>query len=364
MTQQPFPPQGTGPGPGRPGSPPQVSGPQGTGRPPAARWVLWLTVGFLIAAAVIGGFFIIVGDDGGIAGRVWLTFILVMFFAGAAVLDATVDGTNRWYVPASTITNVVLLLVGLLKIWTSWLQVDAETRQQREEFNESYGYYRSSLDGPEQFFRFLGVIIVLRLAILVTQFVWSQLVEKSTRPGSQMASKGVLCLFWLTALIVAIPLSLPGIQWPGWWWRIAGAAVLAAVVLLVIPVVFRAFEPKPPKPVAPVYPPQYYQGVPQSGGPAPMYSQYQQPWPGQPGYQPGPGPQQYGPQPGQAQQPGAPQQPGGRWAPAPQQGQVPHPQQPQHPGGQWVRGPQQGNASQPDDGPQQPGPRSSNTPQP
>ncbi|MGO3088890.1 MAG: hypothetical protein ACTII7_04315 [Galactobacter sp.] len=304
MTQQPFPPQA----PGRvdPGAPPD-----GSGRPPAARWVLWLTVGFLIAAAVIGGVFIIVGDDGDIAGRVWLTFILVMFFAGAAVLDATLDGNNRWYIPASTITNVVLLLVGLLKIWTSWLQVDAETRERRQDFFDQYGYYRGNVDGPEQFVRFLGIIMVLRLAILTTQFVWSQLVMKSKRPGTQLASKGVLCLFWLSALIVVVPLSFPGIDWPGWWWRIAGAAVLAAVVLLVIPVVFRAFEPKPPKPVAPIYPPQYYQGMPQGGQPPmqpqfrqppfgqpPVHPQYNQPWPGQPG------PQQFG-----SQQPG-PQQPG------------------------------------------------------
>jgi hypothetical protein len=297
MSQQPLPQQnGQGPVP-----PTQ-------GNPPAARWVLWTTVGFLIAAAVIGGFFIIAGDGADIAGRVWLTFILVMIFAGAVILDVSVDGPNRWYVPASTITNVILLLAGLLKIWTTWLQLDPDRPNRlHSDYEYSYRDYENAWNGPDQFFRFMGLIIVLRVALLITQVAWSQLVVRSRRPATQWAAKGDLILFWITAVILALPMALPGLDWPRWWWRIAGAALLAAVIIMVIPVVFRAFEPKQPKPLRPQFPQQYVAGPPLIPGP-------QQFGPGPQPFVPGPQPQQPPtnpqPWPGQFSQPNQPGQPG------------------------------------------------------
>jgi hypothetical protein len=44
---------------------------------------LTLTIGTLVAAAIIGGYFIIVGDQADIAGRVWLTLLLLAAFVGA-----------------------------------------------------------------------------------------------------------------------------------------------------------------------------------------------------------------------------------------------------------------------------------------
>ncbi len=88
-----------------------------------ARIALWLSIGMLVAAALLGGFFIIVGDQANVAGRAWLTMLLVAVFAGTVLLDTTIaDGPNRWYLAASTIVNVVLVAIGLMKVWNGWLQ--------------------------------------------------------------------------------------------------------------------------------------------------------------------------------------------------------------------------------------------------
>lgn len=271
----------------------------------ASRWVLWLTVGVLIAAAVLGGAFIIIGDESNIAGRVWTTFVLVVLFAGAVVLDASVTGPNKWYLPASTVVNAALLIVGLLKIWSDWMQ-----------HSHPYRYY----DSVSQFFLFIWLIILLRGGLLVTQLCWLHFVERAKRPVTRLASLIMLGFLWLTVLILALPASFPGAYWPGWWWRMSGATVLVAVVTALIPVVFRAFEPREPK---------QYPGMGQ-------YGQYGgQQWQPGPPQQGGPqygGPQQTGPQYGGPQwqpQPGSPQQ--GWPAPGPQQGWAP-PSQGQQPG--------------------------------
>jgi len=294
------------------------------------RWVLWLTVGVLIAAAVIGGFFILIGNGSGLAGRVWTTFLLVVLFAGAVVLDAYATGRNAWYLPASTSVNAVLLIVGLLKIWTDWNQPVSTGR-----------YGSSYTDGADRFFSFIGLIVVLRLALLLTQFVWPTLVRGAKRAVTRNASLAMLIFVWLTALVLALPAAFSGGHWASWWWRMSGAFALVAVVLAVIPMVFRAFEPRAPR--AQQYygaPGQYQQGwgVPDAGG---------QPWQGQPG--------PVGPGFGQGQG----QYPEQQWgSQTPSQGW----QQPQQ---QWgVQGPQQGwqqpqqqwGAPGPDQGWQQPGP--------
>ena len=193
---------------------------------------LYLTIGTLLAAAVLGGFFIIVGDQAAIAARAWLTLLLVVLFAGSVLLDASVsNGPNRWYLPASTITNVVLVAVGLLKLWNGWLQ-PADTAD--------------PWVWTEQMFRFVLVVLLLRLALLVTQLYGLHFVTRAKSQATRISSIVTLVLVWCTALIIAIPAAFPAPEWPDWWWRIAAATTLAAVVATVIPLIVRAFEPKEP----------------------------------------------------------------------------------------------------------------------
>lgn len=191
---------------------------------------LYLTIGTLLAAAVLGGYFIVVGDQAAIAARAWLTLLLVAVFAGSVLLDAAVShGPNRWYLPASTITNVVLVAVGLLKLWNGWLQ-PADT------------------DDPFvwvwQMFLFCYVVVLLRLALLVTQLYGLHFVTRARTQVTRITSIATLVLVWITVLILAIPAAFPEADWSDWWWRLAGATTLVAVVATVIPIIVKAFEPK------------------------------------------------------------------------------------------------------------------------
>ena len=238
----------------------------------------------LVVVALLGGFFIIAGDQANIAGRAWLTLLLVAAFAGAVVLDAAVgDGPNRWYIPASTFINIVLVAVGLLKIWGGALQP-------------------SNTADPavwsDQFWRWLAVVALLRLALLVMQTYGLHFVVRTTKPATRWSALTTLAFVWLTALVLAVPATFPELDWPTWWWRTAGATALVAVVLAVIPAVVRAFEPREQKQMPPAgsgYYPRTYPGV--SPYPAP------QPYGTHPyGAQPY-GPQPYGPAPVPVQQP-------------------------------------------------------------
>jgi hypothetical protein len=130
-------------------------------------------------------------------------------------------------------------------------------------------------------------------------------------------------LAWVTALILAIPAAFPEPEWPDWWWRVAGAATLVAVVTTVIPLIVRAFEPKAPKPAQPVQQqyyqaPGYYAQQPVQVQPVPPGVQQVQPVP--------PGVQQVQPLP-PGVQPVPPQQVAPQQAvpPVPQQGVPPVP---------------------------------------
>jgi len=234
-------------------------------RSPAATFSLYLVVGTLLAAAVLGAVLIIVGDQANVAGRAWLTLVLVAAFAGAVALDAVAsNGPNRWYLGASTIVNVVLVAVGLNKLWNGWLQ-PSDTAD--------------PLVWIVQIWCFLLVVVLLRVALLVTQLYWHFFVARARIALTRVTGVVALALAWVTALVLAIPLALPQGDWADWWWRIAGAASLVAVVALVVPVVVRAFEPKPPRPPRPVpvldprtgqyYVPQPPPGLAYSPGPAP-----------------------------------------------------------------------------------------------
>ncbi|GLU89173.1 hypothetical protein [Agromyces sp. NBRC 114283] len=263
-----------------------------------ARIALWLSIGMLVAAALLGGFFIIVGDQANVAGRAWLTMLLVAVFAGTVLLDTTIaDGPNRWYLAASTIVNVVLVAIGLMKVWNGWLQ-PANTADP--------GVWAAQIG------RFIAVVILLRLALLLTQLYGLHFVARAKKTATRISGIVTLIFVWATALVLSIPSAFPEPDWPDWWWRTAGATSLVAVVAAVIPLILRAFEPKEPRPAQLAYGQPGY-GQQPAYGQQPGYGQQpvQQPGYGEPGYgqppvQPGYGQPGYG-QP--AAQPGYPAPP-------------------------------------------------------
>ncbi|CAH0181308.1 hypothetical protein [Plantibacter cousiniae (nom. nud.)] len=318
---------------------------------------LTLTIGTLVAAAIIGGYFIIVGDQADIAGRVWLTLLLLAAFVGAVSLDAAAGhGPNKWYLAVSTLVNIFLVTVGLLKLWNGWLQPP----------NTSDGFVWST-----QIMLFLGILIIVRLALIIIQVYFLHFVTRATSTVVRATGIVTIALIIATVLVLVLPMAFPEGTWADWWWRIAAATTLAAAISAVIPVIVRAFSPKPEGERVTYgqqpYRPEVYQqaapGYPAQGYPGQQGYQGQQGYPGQQPQQPYQGQQQPyvgQPNPGHYGQ-GHPGQ-GYQGQPAPQQ---PAPQQftPQQPGQQWPTPSWQGSApGQP--APAQPVPQQWGPPQP
>lgn len=194
---------------------------------PQAKLALWLTVALLIAAALLGGYFIVFGASQAIGARAWLTLLLIGLFAGTALIDSYVsDGPNRWYLMASTTTNVALVAVGLMKIWGGWMQ-PADTAD--------------LFVWVAQLNRFFGIVALLRIALLVTQLYGLHFVAQARSAATKASAIASLTFVWMTALILAIPASFPEAFWPDWWWRSAAATALFAVVAAAIPILIRGF---------------------------------------------------------------------------------------------------------------------------
>ncbi|MDN4613339.1 hypothetical protein P5G50_02635 [Leifsonia sp. F6_8S_P_1B] len=194
----------------------------------SAKASLWLVVGILLAAGVLGAYSIIAGDQSNVAGRAWLTLLLVAAYGGAVLLDTNVaNGPNRWYLTASISVNTVLLAAGLLKLWNGWLQ-GADTA--------------SAWVWTEQLFRFFGLVLLLRLALLLTQVFVLRFITRARSPRLRWLAVVTLALLWLTVLLLALPAAFPEPEWPDWWWRLAGAGALLTVVAAVAQLVVAAFE--------------------------------------------------------------------------------------------------------------------------
>lgn len=275
----------------------------------AATAALYLAIGALVAAAALGAYFIIAGDQANVAGRAWLTLLLVALFAGAVVLDANVgNGPNRWYLGVSTIVNVAIVAVGLLKLWNGWLQPEDTA---------------AASVWLAQMSRLFAVIVLLRAALLFMQLYGLYFVTRGRTPIGKIMAMVTIGLVWATVLVLAIPAVFPETEWPEWWWRVAGATSLVAVVTTVIPLLLRAFDPNRPKPVAqPVQQVQPVAYAPAQQAPG-YYGQQpvQQPYPAQYPQQPvAPGVPQPGSQPAPPAPPGVPA--------APQPGSQPPPPAP------------------------------------
>jgi hypothetical protein len=249
------------PGPPSPSDPPQTAHDEVLTRSRIRTVALWVTIGVLIAGAVLGGIFIILDEQSGIVGRAFMTLLLVGLFAVAVLIDGRVpEGENRWYLPTSMLLNVVLLIIGLIKVWNGPLQ-PADTTA----FDVWW----------VQTWRWIGVVAIVRAALVITQFYVPPFLTRARSRITRLSAQITVGLIWLTALIYFVPLSFPNLEPLGLhdysrrWWSVSGATALVAAVVVVIPLVVRAFEPKPPRPRPEVV--DYARLVPQS--PAPVVPQ-------------------------------------------------------------------------------------------
>lgn len=241
------------------GAPPSQSPPPAAVQPSRMRRAaLWVTIGTLIATGVLGGIFIVVGAQSGIMGRAWLTLVVVALFAMAALVDGSSPGPNRWYLATSTLVNVFLLLIALLKLWNGPLQPDDTT----------YGDVWAAQIG-----RWMLVVCVARIALFISQLYVLHFITRATDLLSRVAGILTVVFASLTAVVFVIPPSFPNLYplglygYADWWWRIAGATALVTAVSVVIPLVVRVFEPKPPAPPLAAHP-----------APAPNQSPSPPPW--------------------------------------------------------------------------------------
>lgn len=214
---------------------------------------IWVAIGALIAAAIVCVVWVFVGSQNGIIGRAFATIILLVAFAGAAILDAHLAPKRpAWFALASMAGWIVLLLIGAIMIWLP---------------------ERYTFAGAGRFIQFLLIVLVVQLALLHLRLY----VRASTRYPTMFVKivSGVTIVLVVT---LAVMLVLPLMVWEfvtfaDVYWRVVVAvAILAAVGTTLIPLVNALFAPKKPRaaasaaayaphPVAPLPWPTFVDGI-------------------------------------------------------------------------------------------------------
>ncbi|MFG6404060.1 hypothetical protein [Microbacterium sp. P04] len=260
--------------------PPQQTEPEaGAERPRLLRWAIWVAIGALILAAIVCVIWVLIGPENGIIGRAFLTILLLAAFAGVAILDTSLAPRRPpWFALTSMITWVVTLLLGAFLIWMP---------------ADRYGSYDG---GFGRFASFLGIVLVLQLALLHVR-LFSKSVARHRTGFNQATGAVTIGLVALLALMLVLPLTFHEfIDFEDLYWRIVVAvAILAAVGTALVPLVNALFAPKrerpaPPYAAVPGYPgygaPQAYpQGIhppqpqPYPGQAVATPAPAQQPWP-------------------------------------------------------------------------------------
>ena len=217
-------------------------------RSPYWKFAVWIAIGALIAAALVCVVWVLIGDQNGLIGRAFLTIVLLAAFAGAALLDASVAPRRpQWYVLVSMIGWVLALLAGAIKIWAP---MD--------------GGWPWEASPVIRLFEFVGIVIVLRLAILHIRLF--------TKGDSRTAFSRVVVpitvgLVAVLAVLLVLPMLLArAVDFSDFYWRVVVAiAILAAVGTALVPLVKALNGPRrvapPAAPVpAPTWP-TYVDGV-------------------------------------------------------------------------------------------------------
>jgi hypothetical protein len=203
------------------------------------RAAIWVAIGALIAAAIVCVIWVLVGSQNGIVGRAFLTILLLVGFAGVAILDAHLAPKRpAWFALASMASWVVALLVGAVMIWMP----------------ERYVW-----GGFSRLLQFLVIVLILQLALLHVR-LYAKAFQRYVTPFTQVVAVITIALVVGLAALLIIPLMLSEYtDFPELYWRVVVAvAILAAVGTTLIPLVNVLFAPRRPRAPRPsgVYAPQ------------------------------------------------------------------------------------------------------------
>ena len=193
------------------------------------RAAIWVAIGALIAAAVVCVIWVFVGSAGGMIGRAFLTILLLVAFAGVAILDAHLAPRRpAWFSLASIGSWVALLLIGAVMIWMP---------------------ERSPFSGVGRFLQFLIIVLIVQLALLHIR-LYMKAFRRYVTPFTQTVTIITIALVVALAALLVLPLMLwEYVTFADIYWRfVVAAAILAAVGTMLVPLVNVLFAPK--KPVA------------------------------------------------------------------------------------------------------------------
>lgn len=214
-TPQNFPPQGAAPT-----APPQ----QDEGIPPLLRGALWVAVGALIAAAIVCVVWVLLSPEGDVIPKAFTTILLLAGFGGIALVDANAArGRPAWFALVSMVGWVVILLAGLVIIWSVW---------------DEWGAFMKLPN-------FVGIVAIVQAAVWHQRLMWKaheRFVTGFTR--SIMIVTSALLAILVLALLV--PMSLPYLfDYPDIYGRILVAlTILVAVGTALIPLLNALFGPR------------------------------------------------------------------------------------------------------------------------
>ena len=192
---------------------------------PLLRAAIWVAIGALIAAAIVCVVWVLVGSQNGLIGRAFLTILLLVGFAGVAILDAHLAPRRpAWFALASLASWIIALLLGAIMIWMPerfpWL-----------------GYSR--------FIQFLLIVLILQLVLLHLR-LYTTAFQRHDTPFTRTIYIITISLVVALAALLIIPLAFG--EWlflAELYWRIVVAvAILAAVGTAIIPLVNLLFAPK------------------------------------------------------------------------------------------------------------------------
>jgi hypothetical protein len=192
---------------------------------PLLRAAIWVAIAALIAAAIVCVVWVLTGSQNGIVGRAFLTILLLVAFAGVAILDAHLAPRRpAWFALASMASWVLALLIGAVLIWMP----------------ERYPW-----GGFARFIQFLLIVLILQLALLHIRLYTNALRRYVTAFTQTVAIITIALVVALAALLIVPLVAGEYGDFSDLYWRIVVAvAILAAVGTALIPLLNALFAPR------------------------------------------------------------------------------------------------------------------------
>ncbi|SJN40351.1 hypothetical protein FM119_11890 [Mycetocola reblochoni REB411] len=187
---------------------------------------MWIAIGAVIASALVCVVWVLVGDDGNaIIGRAFLTILLLAAFAGVALYDASAAARRRQWESLLSLGGWVLILaLAMIKIWMP--------------FRDSFDYYFASDSAFVRTFQLIGIVLVIRLAILHVQ-LFSRLLTNRADRFARIDGFITIGLVAVLAVLLVIPLVFTDYVFHSIYYRAAVAVAILATVGTVLVPLFR-----------------------------------------------------------------------------------------------------------------------------